>query len=132
MAAKKDEHGKIIEKGVEDYLPARQYNNDDHRGKVVEDILKNWDILSKGEKGTQFHAILSTTSIAEACIYYEIFNSTTNLNVSGIVIVINLVQDQNTPSPILATLFGIIVLLQPFINVLVLVSIIVLQSFLLS
>lgn len=80
--AKKDEHGKIIEKGVEDYLPARQYNNDDHRGKVVEDILKNWDILSKGEKGTQFHAILSTTSIAEACIYYEIFNSTTNLNVT--------------------------------------------------
>lgn len=82
MAAKKDEHGKIIEKGVEDYLPARQYNNDDHRGKVVEDILKNWDILSKGEKGTQFHAILSTTSIAEACTYYEIFNSTTNLNVT--------------------------------------------------
>ena len=82
MAAKKDEHGKIIEKGVEDYLPAKQYNNDDHRGKVVEDILKNWDILSKGEKGTQFHAILSTTSIAEACIYYEIFNSTTNLNVT--------------------------------------------------
>lgn len=72
MAAKKDEHGKIIEKGVEDYLPAKQYNNDDHRGKVVEDILKNWDILSKGEKGTQFHAILSTTSIAEACIYYKI------------------------------------------------------------
>ena len=82
MAAKKDEHGKIIEKGVENYLPAKQYNNDDHRGKVVEDILKNWDILSKGEKGTQFHAILSTTSIAEACIYYEIFNSTTNLNVT--------------------------------------------------
>ena len=34
------ENGKIIEKGVEDYLPAKQYNNDDHRGKVVEDILK--------------------------------------------------------------------------------------------
>lgn len=82
MAAKKDEHGKIIEKGVENYLPVKQYNNDDHRGKVVEDILKNWDILSKGEKGTQFHAILSTTSIAEVCIYYEIFNSTTNLNVT--------------------------------------------------
>lgn len=82
MAAKKDEHGKIIEKGVEDYLSAKQYNNDKHRGKVVEDILKNWNILSKGEKGTQFHAILSTTSIAEACIYYEIFNSTTNLNVT--------------------------------------------------
>lgn len=84
MAAKKDEQGKVIEKGVEDYLPAGQYNNDGHRTKVVEDILKNWDILSKGEKGTKFHAILSTKSIDEACMYYEMFKGNTDLNVTSL------------------------------------------------
>ena len=67
MAAKKDDDGKVIEKGIEDYLPAKQYDNDEHRKKVLEDITKNWDILSYGEKGTRFHAILSTSSIVEHC-----------------------------------------------------------------
>lgn len=85
MAAKKDEHGKVIEKGIEDYLPAKQYDNKEHREKVVEDILKNWDILSYGEKGTRFHAILSTPSIAEAYTYYEIFKSeASDLNVTAL------------------------------------------------
>lgn len=82
MAAKKDEDGKLLEKGIEDYLPAKQYNNPKHRGKVVQDILKNWDILSYGEKGTRFHAILSTSSIVEAYTYYQMFKTQSELNVT--------------------------------------------------
>lgn len=81
MSAKKDENGRVIEKGIEDYLPAKQYDNDEHRAKVMQDILDNWDILAYGEKGTTFHAILSTTSIVEACKYYEMFKSS-DLNVT--------------------------------------------------
>ena len=84
MAAKKDDDGKVIEKGIEDYLPAKQYDNDEHRKKVLEDITKNWDILSYGEKGTRFHAILSTSSIVEAYTYYEMFVNDTDLNVTAL------------------------------------------------
>ena len=59
--------------GIEDLIPTKQYDCDNHRNTVVDDILLNWDVLSVGEKGTKFHAILATTSIQEACAYYKLF-----------------------------------------------------------
>ena len=67
-----DKNGNKIE-GIEDLIPAKQYDCDNHRRMVVEDILANWDILSVGENKTKFHAILATTSIPEACEYYKLF-----------------------------------------------------------
>jgi type I restriction enzyme R subunit len=56
-------------KGIEDYLPQAQYDRDEHRGKVVEDILENWTTLSQGGK---FHALFATSSIPEAIEYYRL------------------------------------------------------------
>ena len=67
-----DSNGNEV-KGVEDLLPAKQYDCDNHRQTVVDDILTNWNVLSVGEKGTKFHAILATTSIPEAYAYYKLF-----------------------------------------------------------
>ncbi|MGO3567639.1 MAG: type I restriction endonuclease subunit R, EcoR124 family [Serratia grimesii] len=67
MAGCKDAMGKY-HKGVEDYVPKSQYLTDTHQEKVVSDILDKWDILSQG---TKFHAILATSSIAEAIDYYR-------------------------------------------------------------
>jgi type I restriction enzyme R subunit len=63
----KDATGKY-HKGIEDYVPKSQYLSEIHQGKVVEDILLKWDVLSQGNK---FHAILATNSIAEAIDYYR-------------------------------------------------------------
>lgn len=57
-------------KGIEDWLPATQYDNGDHRAEVVADIHKNWTFRSRASK---FHAILATSSIAEAIEYYRLF-----------------------------------------------------------
>ena len=57
-------------KGIEDYIGESQYDNDKHRKKVVEDILENWTMLSRGGK---FHAIFATSSIPEAISYYQLF-----------------------------------------------------------
>jgi type I restriction enzyme R subunit len=67
MAGHKDTAGKYI-KGIEDYVPKEQYLTAAHQEKVVEDILAGWDVLSQGNK---FHAILATSSIAEAIDYYR-------------------------------------------------------------
>lgn len=67
MAGHKDATGKYI-KGIEDYVPKEQYLTADHQEKVVEDILAEWDVLSQANK---FHAILATSSIAEAIDYYR-------------------------------------------------------------
>lgn len=72
------------QKGIEDYLPSGQYNRPEHRNAVVDDILNNWNVLSSGEKGTRFHAILSTTSITEAIEYYRLFKSKSDLNVTAL------------------------------------------------
>lgn len=72
MVSKYDEDGNLISKGIEDFLK-NQYNNQIHRNAVVNDIINNWDILSIGEQGTRFHAILATKSITEACQYYKLF-----------------------------------------------------------
>lgn len=67
MAGYKDAMGKY-HKGIEDYIPKSQYLSDAHQEKVVSDILDKWEILSQGNK---FHAILATSSIAEAIDYYR-------------------------------------------------------------
>lgn len=58
---------------IEGLLPSGQYDNDEHRQAVVEDIMSHWHSLSFGAKGTRFHALLSTSSIAEAVEYYRLF-----------------------------------------------------------
>ena len=58
-----------IHQGIEDYILRRQYDRDEHREAVVEDILNNWLDLSKMNK---YHAILATNSIPEAIKYYKL------------------------------------------------------------
>lgn len=58
-------------KGIEDFLtPAQYWPDTPHHGKVVEDILRRFPVLSHGYK---FHAILATSSIPEAIDYYRAF-----------------------------------------------------------
>ncbi len=58
-------------KGIEDFLtPAQYWPDTPHHGKVVEDILRRFPVLSHGNK---FHAILATSSIPEAIDYYRAF-----------------------------------------------------------
>ncbi|UWP10872.1 HsdR family type I site-specific deoxyribonuclease [Collinsella stercoris] len=58
-------------KGIEDFLTRAQYWPDTpHHGKVVEDVLRRFPVLSHGGK---FHAILATSSIPEAIDYYRAF-----------------------------------------------------------
>lgn len=75
MAGHENENGAYI-KGIEDYIPESQYNNDDekpeHRIKVVEDIIDNWLTLSRNSK---FHAIFATSSIPEAIAYYRLIKA---------------------------------------------------------
>ena len=66
--------------GIEGYLPAKQYDNDKHRNAVVDYILKNWEDTSRGSENTWFHALLSTSSIAEAIAYYRLFMSRPDCN----------------------------------------------------
>jgi type I restriction enzyme R subunit len=68
MASKLDAKGKHI-KGVEDYLPKSQYTCDEHRERVVADILENWTTLSHAGR---FHALFATSSIPEAIQYYRL------------------------------------------------------------
>ncbi|MCM1142867.1 MAG: HsdR family type I site-specific deoxyribonuclease, partial [Muribaculum sp.] len=56
-------------KGVEDYLDNAQYRREEHRAKVVEDIMHEFPRKSWGGK---FHAILATSSIPEAISYYRL------------------------------------------------------------
>lgn len=57
---------------IEDLLPSQQYNCDEHRKAVVEDILTNWDRLSNAGGTIRFHALLATNSIPEAIEYYRL------------------------------------------------------------
>ncbi len=69
---KKDKSGRDL-RGIEDYLPSDQYNNDAHRRKVVENIINNFDSIANGENKTLFHGILATSSIPEAYEYWKLF-----------------------------------------------------------
>ena len=68
-------------KGIEDYLPATQYDRDEHRCAVVDDILDNWVTLSHGSK---FHAVFATNSIPEAILYYKLFKAKGTLKVTAL------------------------------------------------
>lgn len=68
MAGYHDSSGDYI-KGIEDDLPISQYDREEHRKKVIEDILDNWVTLSQNSK---FHAIFATSNIPEAIIYYRL------------------------------------------------------------
>ncbi|MDO5059528.1 MAG: HsdR family type I site-specific deoxyribonuclease [Neisseria sp.] len=68
MAGFFDEKGKY-HKGIEDYLPAAQFDSERHRAAVVADIAEHWAALSQGGL---FHAMLATSSIREAIEYYRL------------------------------------------------------------
>ncbi|OUN43499.1 DEAD/DEAH box helicase [Enorma massiliensis] len=57
-------------RGIEDYVSRSQYDNDGHRRAVVQDIVEGWTARSVGGR---FHAMLATSSIAEAIEYYRLF-----------------------------------------------------------
>lgn len=57
-------------KGIEDYVPSSQYRTIEHQNEVVNDILDNWNNISRGR---QFSAIFATSSIPEAIEYYNKF-----------------------------------------------------------
>ncbi len=59
--------GKYV-KGIEDYLTTSQYQTEEHKNMVVQDIADNWVTLSHNSK---FHAIFATSSIPEAIGYYR-------------------------------------------------------------
>lgn len=63
--------GKYV-RGIEDEIPFSQYRTEEHRAKVVEDILDKWQDLSHNSK---FHAIFATSSIPEAIEYYRLFKA---------------------------------------------------------
>ena len=68
--------------GIEDMLPATQYQTEEHMNAVVDDILEGWLVLSKNYK---FHAIFTTSSIPQAIRYYRIFKEKApNLNVTAL------------------------------------------------
>lgn len=71
MYGERGADGKWI-KGIEDFLPNAQYQTDEHRTKVIEDIRDNWLTLSHNGK---FHAIFATSSIPEAIEYYRLMKS---------------------------------------------------------
>ncbi len=68
MAGYRDEVG-TYHRGIEDEFDAINYDNDKHRCAVASDIKKKWMHNSLGNK---FHAILATSSIAEAVDYYHL------------------------------------------------------------
>lgn len=61
---------------IEKLLPSAQYDCDEHRKAVVEDILDNWELLSNAGGNIRFHALLATSSIPEAYKYYKLFKNT--------------------------------------------------------
>mgnify|MGYP004465876293 CR=1 FL=1 len=81
MAGKKTEDGRYI-KGIEDYLPKSQYRTDKYQQSVVDDIIENWQTMSRDSK---FHGIFAVSSIPEAVQYYRKFKKTQpDLKVTGL------------------------------------------------
>ena len=76
--AKRDKYLYYLNKGskpcpmteIEKHIPDTQYQTDEYRKSVVQNILKNWSVRSYG---SLFHAIFATSSIPEAIEYYNIF-----------------------------------------------------------
>lgn len=62
----------VYQTGIEDYLPNTQYERDEHRNAVIQDIADNWVTLSQNSK---FHTIFATSSIPEAITYYRLMKA---------------------------------------------------------
>jgi type I restriction enzyme R subunit len=71
MVGSRDAAGRYT-KGIEDYLPKSQYEQEVHQRLVVEHILKGWVVSSQNYK---FHALFATSSIPEAIEYYRWFKA---------------------------------------------------------
>lgn len=71
MAGYRDAAGDY-QRGIEDYLPNTQYERDEHRNAVLNDIAENWEVLSQSGR---FHAIFATSSITEAITYYRLMKA---------------------------------------------------------
>lgn len=71
MAGTRDDAGKY-QQGIEDYVPMAQYDTQQHREAVVQDIADNWPVLSQGNS---FYAIFATHSIAQAIYYFRLIKS---------------------------------------------------------
>ena len=71
MAGHRDSSG-VYQAGIEDHLPNTQYDRDEHRQAVVENIAANWVTLSQDSK---FHALFATSSIPEAIVYYRLIKA---------------------------------------------------------
>lgn len=56
-------------KGIEDYVPNEQYETEEYRLSVINDIKRKWLLYSNNNK---FHAIFATSSIPEAVAYYRL------------------------------------------------------------
>lgn len=54
---------------VESKLPNSQFETDKYRKEVVDDIVRDWNTISYGNR---FHALLATSSIPEAIEYYKL------------------------------------------------------------
>lgn len=68
MSTEEDENGNIT-RGIEDYVPASQYDSREHRKAVIKNIMDNWNRISRNN---EFSAILATNSIPEAIEYYRL------------------------------------------------------------
>ena len=67
---------------IEKYIAKSQYESDDYRNAVVDEIIEKWSIRSIG---SMFHAILATSSIPEAIRYYQIFKKKNhNLKITAV------------------------------------------------
>ncbi len=68
--------------GIEDLIPNIQYQTEEHTEAVIKDIAENWETLSRGSK---FHAIFATSSIAEAINYYRLMKrELSNLKITAL------------------------------------------------
>lgn len=68
MGPSTDEHGNEIP-GIESFIPPSQYETEEHRNAVVEDIISNFSTISRNHK---FHSLFTTRSINEAIAYYKL------------------------------------------------------------
>lgn len=59
-------------KGIEDYVPNEQYETEEYRQCVINDIKNKWPLYSNNNR---FHAIFATSSIPEAVAYYRLIKT---------------------------------------------------------
>lgn len=81
MGEELDDDGDALE-SIEGEISEAQYDRDEHRAAVVDDILENWVSQSQNSK---FHAMLATSSIPEAIKYYkEIKSRNSSLKITAV------------------------------------------------